>query len=52
MMIKYLADFRIQTLDDVLLSSQTLQAATGVAKETTVEAQVRRTAKGKVTKGV
>lgn len=39
-MIKYLADFRPQTLDDVLLSSQTLQAVTGVARETTVRAQV------------
>lgn len=42
MMIKYLDDFHPQTLDDVLLRSQTLQAATGVVKETTVEAQVRR----------
>ena len=45
-MIKYLAGLRPQTLDDVLLRSQTLQAATEVAKETTVEAQVRRNSWG------
>ena len=39
-MIKYLADIRIQALDDVLLGSQTLQAVTSVPMETTLEAQV------------
>lgn len=41
MMIKYLANFRPQTLNDVLLGSKSLKAATAVAAETEVEAQVR-----------
>ena len=41
MMIKYLASFRPQTLNDVLLGSKSLKAATAVAAETEVEAQVR-----------
>lgn len=40
-MIKYLASFRPQTLNDVLLGSKSLKAATAVAAETEVEAQVR-----------
>lgn len=40
-MIKYLAKFRPQTLNDVLLGSKPLKAATAVAAETEVEAQVR-----------
>lgn len=39
-MIQYLANFQPQNLADLLMGSQTLQAATGVVKETTVEAQV------------
>lgn len=42
MMIKYLADIQIQTLDDVLLGSQTLQEVTSVPKETKLEAQVSK----------
>ena len=41
-MIQYLANFQPQSLGDLLIGSQTLQAATGVVKETTVEAQVRQ----------
>lgn len=40
-MIQYLANFQPQNLGDLLIGSQTLQAATGVVKEITVEAQVR-----------
>ena len=42
-MIKYLAEFRLQSLNDVLLGSKPLKAATAVAEETEVEAQVRQT---------
>ena len=40
--IKYLAKFRPQSLNDVLLGSKPLKAATAVAAETEVEAQVRQ----------
>lgn len=40
-MIQYLANFQPQNLGDLVIGSQTLQAATGVVKEITVEAQVR-----------
>lgn len=40
-MIQYLVNFQPQNLGDLLIGSQTLQAATGVVKEITVEAQVR-----------
>jgi len=43
--IKYLAEIRPQSLNDVLLGSKPLKAATAVAAETEVEAQVRKTEK-------
>ena len=41
-MVKYLTEFRPQSLNDVLLVSKPLKAATAVAAETVVEAQVRQ----------
>lgn len=40
--IKYLAEFRLQSLNDVLLGSKPLKAATAVPAETKLEAQVRQ----------
>lgn len=40
-MIEYLAEFRPQTLNDVLLGSKSLNSATAVPAETEVKAQVR-----------
>ena len=40
--VKYLAEFRPQSLNDVLLESKPLKAATAVAAETELEAQVRQ----------
>jgi len=41
-MIKYLAEFRPQSLNDILVGSKPLKAATAVAAETDVDAQVRQ----------